>query len=137
MRRTAHKEVLTFGLLVFSAVACAADAVFAAPADVPAKLTPGAAVAQGPSGVALGKKVYDKWCMSCHGEGSTGHPGTLALTTKYQGRVPANLEQRTDLNVDLVNQCVRHGISMMPFFRKTEISDPELAALGEYLALHK
>jgi cytochrome c5 len=129
--------VLTLGLLVFFAVAHAADAVSAAPADAPAKITPGVAVAQGLSGVALGKKVYDKWCMSCHGEGSSGHPGTLALTTRYQGRVPANLEQRTDLNVDLVKHYVRHGISMMPFFRKTEISDAELAALGEYLASHK
>jgi hypothetical protein len=29
---------------------------------------------------------------------------------------------------------VRYGVSVMPFFRRTEISDTELAALGAYLA---
>ena len=35
---------------------------------------------------------------------------------------------------DLTRQVVRRGISVMPFFRKTEISDKDLEALAAYLA---
>jgi mono/diheme cytochrome c family protein len=36
--------------------------------------------------------------------------------------------------VNTVKVLVRHGISVMPQFRKTEISDQELDALAAYLA---
>lgn len=81
---------------------------------------------------AQGKQVFDKWCMPCHGKG-TDYPGTLALNARYKGAVPAALEERTDLAPDLVKYFVRNGISVMPFFRKTEISDSELDALTRYL----
>ncbi len=29
---------------------------------------------------------------------------------------------------------MRHGVSIMPFFRKTEISDADLDAIGAYLS---
>jgi (+)-pinoresinol hydroxylase len=32
---------------------------------------------------------------------------------------------------------VRTGVSVMPFFRKTEISDQELDALAAYLSTHR
>jgi mono/diheme cytochrome c family protein len=44
------------------------------------------------------------------------------------------LEERTDLTPDTVRHFVRNGVSVMPFFRKTEISDAELEALAAYLA---
>jgi mono/diheme cytochrome c family protein len=80
----------------------------------------------------LGKQVFQKWCAPCHAPGD-GHPGTVALEAKYKGALPAPLEQRTDLTADTVKYFVRNGVSIMPFFRKTEISDAELDALGRYL----
>lgn len=80
-----------------------------------------------------GKEVYEYWCTPCHGEGP-GRPGTAALEALYQGQKPALLEERTDLVPELTKTFVRNGVSIMPFFRKTEISDEELEALAAYLA---
>jgi len=76
---------------------------------------------------------YQKFCSMCHGEG-VGRPGTLALQAKYKGAVPALLDKRTDLTPAFVKTTVRNGISVMPFFRKTEISDADLDAIAAYLA---
>jgi len=81
----------------------------------------------------LGKQVFDAKCRACHGTGHT-FAGTVALAAKYQGRLPGELEERTDLTPALVTYFVRNGVSIMPFFRKTDISDAELGALGEYLS---
>ena len=80
-----------------------------------------------------GKAVFDKWCAPCHGDGP-GKPGTNALHALYKGAKPALIEQRLDLPAELTKQFVRTGVSVMPFFRKTEISDAELDALAAYLA---
>jgi mono/diheme cytochrome c family protein len=88
------------------------------------------------SGAALaadGKAVYEKWCAPCHAAGP-GHPGTTALAALYKGSKPPALEERTDLTPPVVKQFVRKGVSVMPFFRKTEISDAELDALATYLS---
>lgn len=82
---------------------------------------------------AQGKQVFDRWCASCH-EDSIRAPGTTALAAKYSKDMPASLEQREDLTPELVTYFVRHGVSIMPTFRKTEISDAELAALAKYLS---
>jgi mono/diheme cytochrome c family protein len=58
----------------------------------------------------------------------------MALQRKYQGSLPAILEQRSSLPPASVKVVVRHGISFMPSFRKTEISDAELALVADYLA---
>ena len=79
-----------------------------------------------------GGKIFHQWCSDCH-SGAEG-PVSVALQRKYQGQIPAILEQRTDLNQDYVKQVVRQGISFMPNFRKTEISDADLALLAAYLA---
>jgi mono/diheme cytochrome c family protein len=79
-----------------------------------------------------GKKVFDKWCAACHAPDDQS-PGTLALNAKYKGAIPAALEDRQDLSPAMVKYFVRHGISVMPFFRKTEISDTELDTLARYL----
>jgi mono/diheme cytochrome c family protein len=39
-----------------------------------------------------------------------------------------------DLLPATVSQVVRHGISVMPQFRKTEISDADLDALAKFLS---
>lgn len=87
-----------------------------------------------------GKKTYDYWCATCHGaeRGLPGFdelPGTQQLRIKYRGtKTPALLEERTDLVPELVKTIVRHGVSFMPHFRKTEISDAQLDELAAYLA---
>jgi mono/diheme cytochrome c family protein len=55
-------------------------------------------------------------------------------TALYKGGKPAPLEQRTDLVPTITQTFVRTGVSVMPPFRKTEISDADLAALAAYLA---
>lgn len=79
-----------------------------------------------------GHEVFNKWCAPCHSAGP-GNPGTTALETLYQGAKPGALEQRNDLTPETVKSIVRNGVSVMPFFRKTEISDAELEALAAYL----
>lgn len=79
-----------------------------------------------------GKKIYDTWCLPCHG---AGMPGTNALGVLYKDSgIPANLEERTDITPEFVALFVRQGKHSMPFFRKTEINDKELVSLGEYLS---
>lgn len=76
-----------------------------------------ASAAQGGSSVEQGLEVYRKWCAPCH----------------YRIVAPAPLPERTDLTPARVTQAVRTGVFVMPMFRKTEISDAELAALSAYL----
>ena len=80
-----------------------------------------------------GRVVYAKWCAPCHDPG-VSHPGTNALAAKYKGIKSAVLLEWTDLPAPLVKVLVRHGISVMPQFRKTEISDADLDALAAYLS---
>jgi mono/diheme cytochrome c family protein len=82
---------------------------------------------------AEGKAVYDEWCATCHAD-SLGLAGTLALQTKYQGAIPAALALRTDLEPEVVEYFVRNGVAWMAPFRKTEVSDAQLAAIGAYLS---
>lgn len=83
-----------------------------------------------------GAPVFNHWCAPCHAPGDR-HPGTVALAAKYHGEKPGELERRQDLTPDLVRYFVRHGVSVMPSFRKTEITDAELDALGAYLSSSK
>jgi mono/diheme cytochrome c family protein len=103
-------------------IAAAVVAIFATPS-----------AAQEPADVQRGKQVFDQWCAPCHSDGP-GKPGTAALSALYKGQKPALLEERTDLVPELTKQFVRTGVSVMPFFRKTEISDADLEALAAYLA---
>lgn len=80
-----------------------------------------------------GSEVYQYWCATCHGRGP-GQPGTTALAAKYKGALAALLEERTDLTPQAIRFAVRRGTSIMPFFRKTEISDADLDAITQYLA---
>jgi (+)-pinoresinol hydroxylase len=93
-----------------------------------------ALAADAPAGA--GKLVYEKWCEPCHAPGPQ-YPGTIALAALYKGSKPAVLVERTDLSPLIVKQFVRRGVSVMPFFRKTEISDAELDALAAWLSRGK
>jgi mono/diheme cytochrome c family protein len=88
-----------------------------------------AAKAAAPSGQA----VYEHWCAPCHAPGP-GHPGTQSLQLKYAGKTPPVLLERTDLSPQAVSAFVRQGVLLMAPFRKTEITDTELAALSAYVA---
>ena len=86
--------------------------------------------AQAPA--ASGKAVYEHWCAPCHAPGP-GHPGTQSLQQKYAGKLPPVLLDRTDLAPQAVAVFVRQGVLSMAPFRKTEITDAELAALSTYI----
>jgi len=88
---------------------------------------------EAPDPYAAGRAVYTKWCAPCHDPGVI-HPGTNALTVKYRGIKPGVLLEWKDLQPQTVAYLVRHGISVMPQFRKTEISDAELDALAKFLS---
>lgn len=88
--------------------------------------------------VMQGKQVYEKWCEPCHGPGiglgGSPLPGTQQLGIKYRNTdIPAVLDQRTNLTPEFIEVIVREGISYMPQFRKTEVSDADLAVLSAYL----
>ena len=86
----------------------------------------------GESKADAGKLVYEKWCAPCHDPGII-HPGTHALMAKYANSKPAVLKEWTDLDPLFLRYTVRHGVSIMPHFRKTEITDADLDALTAYL----
>lgn len=92
-----------------------------------------AAQAAGPAQAVSGEAVYNRWCGHCHAPGR-GNPGTESLQVKYGGKIPAVLLDRTDLSPQAVAQFVRSGVLSMPPFRKTEITDAELAAVAAYVA---
>ena len=79
-----------------------------------------------------GERLYRYWCATCHGVGP-GHPGTQALAKLYAGDIPDALELRTDLDPDAIRYFVRNGSSIMPFFRKTELTDAEITAITGWL----
>ena len=108
-----------------------------------------------------GKRVFDVYCKGCHrplpkGEhvtygrhGTDVEPpnGTFTLQQRYKGRVPAALEERTDLTPGFIKTVVRHGMdtkkeptslgTKMPGIRKTEVSDEELDDIVAYLTKSK
>ena len=88
--------------------------------------------AQNDAALQKGHDTYQYWCATCHGAGP-GHPGTTALAAKYKGLRPGLLEERTDLSPQGIRFAVRKGVSIMPFFRKTELSDADLEAVTQYL----
>ncbi|HEV7445560.1 MAG TPA: cytochrome c [Steroidobacteraceae bacterium] len=79
-----------------------------------------------------GYAEYQNSCSVCHGP-MPERPGTRALAAKYKGSVPAMLEERRDLSPELIRAVVRNGITVMPHFRKTELSDTQLDAIVAYL----
>ena len=90
---------------------------------------------------AAGKQVFQLRCAPCHGAGRGGDPGremlpgTDALRIKYKGALPALLVQRSDLPEPVLRVYLRHGSWSMPAFRKTELSDVDIANIAAYLAL--
>jgi mono/diheme cytochrome c family protein len=104
-------------------------------------LFPSRSDAPASSKVEHGKTVFHDLCSGCHGPVIKGAspgigatmPGTDALAAKYKGEKPALLEDRRDLTAPFIKIFVRNGVSVMPRFRKTELSDADLDALSAYL----
>ena len=102
-------------------------------------LAAGAITAQETAVVEQGKVVFQHYCAPCHGDGCGDDgapmlPGTHALYLKYKGQKPELLEQRMDLPAEFIRAIVRNGVASMPPFRKTEVTDEDIAALAAYLA---
>ena len=100
-----------------------------------AALTALSAFAQNNSAqVARGEEQFNEWCVACHDANlpwSGG--GTMALDAKYNGELPGDLLERTDLTEEFVRSVVRVGLFRMPPFRLTEIDDEELEDLTAFL----
>lgn len=90
--------------------------------------------------VERGRVLYTlRACEACHGPNvgpAPGRelPGTAALRERYGNSKPAVLADRTDLDPAYVTLIVRQGLHMMPYFRKTEVTDEDLKAIAAYLA---
>jgi len=98
------------------------------------------AVTQAQDAVAMGKAKFDHSCAPCHGKGAGDDgrarlPGTDALQGKYQGALPAALEDRSDLTAEIMSVYLRQGSWSMPPFRKTELTDKEIDNIAAYLAV--
>ena len=122
-------KVIGVAALVLAGTAAAQDAPF--PIAAWSRTT--AAVETAGSPVERGAAVFNNWCSACHSRGPQNAPGTTSLQAKYQGSVPAALEDRRDLTPELVKLFVRNGVAMMAPLRKTEVSDADLEALAAYL----
>ncbi|MFO1402179.1 MAG: cytochrome c [Steroidobacteraceae bacterium] len=123
--------------------ACAAALAFAGGAAAVDAPSPGVATSAAPSAaaevVAAGRAAFERACAPCHArgpglDGSPMLPGAAALALKHQGAVSPFLEERADLGAEVLRVFVRQGSGAMPMFRKTEISDAEIAAVAAYLA---
>lgn len=91
--------------------------------------------------VERGEAVFQRNCAACHGEGrgaaspaAAQLPGTLALSLKYRGEIPALLELRSELTAATLRVFLRNGVGSMPPFRPTEITDDDIEAIAAYLA---
>jgi len=87
-----------------------------------------------------GASLYANHCAPCHAsrpEGSSAPmlPGVQSLSLKYGGSVSPYIEERRDLaNAEVLKLLLREGAGSMPPFRKTEVSDEDIAAIAAYLA---
>jgi len=122
-------RLIGLGLVLIAGAAAAQEAPFPIAAWSRTK----AAVETEGSPLERGAAVFNNWCSACHSRGPQNAPGTTSLQAKYQGSVPAALEDRRDLTPDLVKFFVRNGVAMMAPLRKTEVSDADLEALAAYL----
>jgi (+)-pinoresinol hydroxylase len=101
-------------------------------------IPPAQAAAANSAAAVRGRELFEHWCSACHAPEPTEDgrylPGTNTLQNRYKGRVPAALEQRTDLTEAYIEAVIRSGLHAMPRFRKTEISDRQMHDIAAYLA---
>lgn len=101
-----------------------------------------AAGAQEPDDAAAerGAAVYRTVCAHCHDPLPEGGaiemlPGPESLSLKYRGVLSPYITERPDLaSFEVLRMFLRNGSGSMPPFRRTEISDDDIAAIAAYFA---
>lgn len=76
-----------------------------------------------------GQALFRQTCVYCHG----AHGYATTLLEKQLGPGKGLLEGRTDLSPALIQHVVRHGFGGMPWYRRAELSDADLAQIVAYL----
>jgi mono/diheme cytochrome c family protein len=107
-------------------------------AVVGAALASSLALAQDAVKIEKGHEIFALWCEGCHARGTPvqSNPaggsyslvgrvwaGTYTLQQRYDGRLPAALEDRTDLSPDFIRTVVREGLNIMPGRRRARCTD--------------
>lgn len=83
--------------------------------------------------IAEGREIFEMLCgQTCHGMDENTGDATRTLEAKYQGSLPAALEERTNLTPEFIEIYVR-GLTGMAPYRPTEIDDAQFDALVAYL----
>lgn len=85
-----------------------------------------------------GRALFAHNCAPCHGtgrgdDGAPMLPGTAALTAKYAGLRPGELELRNDLPAPVLQLFVRRGVGAMPAFRPAELGATQIEEIADYL----
>jgi mono/diheme cytochrome c family protein len=83
---------------------------------------------------AAGKSLFTERCGMCH---QTNGMGVGLLSRRPGDTSKGLLENRTDLSAAVVKVVVRNGIVNMPRISRAEVSDPQLAAIADYLSRGK
>jgi mono/diheme cytochrome c family protein len=81
-----------------------------------------------------GKALFHERCGMCH--------QSIGMAVNLLARRPGDtskglLEERKDLSAEFVFTVARTGIGNMPRISRGEVSDPEMAAIAQYLATGK
>jgi mono/diheme cytochrome c family protein len=86
------------------------------------------------AGAPDGKALFTERCGMCH---QTNGMGVGLLSRRPGDTSKGLLENRTDLSAAVVKVVVRNGIVNMPRISRAEVSDPQLAAIADYLSRGK
>jgi mono/diheme cytochrome c family protein len=81
-----------------------------------------------------GKTLFTQRCGMCH---QTNGMGVGILSRRAGDMSKGLLEQREDISAAVVQVVVRAGIGNMPRISRAEVSNPELAAIANYLSKGK
>lgn len=81
-----------------------------------------------------GKTLFTERCGMCH---QTNGMGVGILSRRPGDASKGLLEQREDLSAAVIRVVVRTGIGNMPRISRGEVSDPQLAAIADYLSRGK
>jgi mono/diheme cytochrome c family protein len=121
---------LTLSCAVLVGAIAAGCADMAATETAPMSAVSPAPAPAAPISMADAEALYVEKCGMCHRGNGMGS-GLLAR------RLPpdmAALEARAGLTEEFVTTVVRTGVLNMPPLSRAEVSDPQLAAIAEYLA---
>jgi len=107
-------------------------------ATMAAAVAPGLAAQDSEATVARGMELYAARCSFCHDRVPEGTalamlPGVASLALKYDGALSPYIKERPDLaDAAVLSVFLRNGAGSMPPFRKTEITDDDIAAIAAW-----